>query len=557
MSSIKQPLPSSKHGPGWPLLALLGLGIVGLAVAWFALTGPLNDSGKPSYRYVEAVVGTPSRVNPLFAHLDDADRDLAGLVFSGLTRLGADGQTLPDLAESWEVSPDAQTVTFHLRKDVSWDTGADFTAADVLFTYGLLADPKLQGNPDQAALWRQVSCSAPSNLTVLCKLPEPFSPFLAYTTVGILPKHALEGVAAEALFDNTFNQHPVGTGPYRLTQLDQSSAILRANQSYYLGAPLLPEINLRFYPDEPSAAAAVVRGEAHAILLDSSAKQDDFDALSSTRGLNAYAQTRSAYTVLYLNNSEAPFNDRSVRQAVSLAVDIDGIIGDIVGGRAERADSPIVSGTWAFNPEIEPHKRKLDDARNLLKAAGWEIPEDGKVRLRNGTELRVTLMTDRDELRGALAKAIANQIKEIGIAVTVVQDESSTLVRDFLIPRRYQAAVFGWEPGPDPDPYPAWHSSQATEAGRNLAAYASEKADMLMEEARRTSDLDERQRLYYTFQQLFHDDAPSVLLYHPVYTYFVTEQVKGLKAGILFNNSSRFRNVQEWTYEKSADIRNQ
>jgi peptide/nickel transport system substrate-binding protein len=530
---------------------------VGLVIAWFAFTQPLTQDDETSYRYVEAVIGAPSRINPLFAHLNDADRDIGSLIFSGLTRLGQDGRVVPDLAESWEVGGGGRSVAFHLRPGVRWHTGVAFTSADVIFTYSLLADPKVQSNPDQASLWRQIQCNAPDELTVVCELPEPFAPFLAYTAMGIIPKHFLEGAAAETLFDNPFNGAPVGTGPFRLAQLDQSHAVLKPNDNYHLGPPLLDEIELRFYPDIASAGAAVVRGEAQAILMDSTASPEDLDAVSSARGIEAYTINRSAYTMLYLNNNEPPLNDKTLRQAIAQTVDVDALIADILGGRAVRADSPIVPASWAASAGMDPRTRDLDDARHLLDEAGWMLPDAGDVRTRNGVELRITLMTDHDSVRGALAMAIADELAEIGLGVTVVQEESPDLIRDFLIPRDYQAAVFGFDPGADPDPYPAWHSSQANETGRNLAGYASSHADELMEQARQTTDLDERQRLYYAFQQTFVEDVPSILLYYPTYTYFVTDQVKGIELSPFFDNSSRFRNAQAWVVEGTSDIRQQ
>lgn len=543
---------------GWPLLIVLAGGLIAVAGAWFAFSGSFtDDDDAQAYRYVEAVVGAPSRVNPLYAHLNDADRDLASLVFSGLTRLGADGTVLPDLAETWDVSADGRTVTFHLRGGVDWQDGAPFTSADVIFTYSLLADPNLEGDPDQAPLWRKVACSAPGELTVACQLPEPFAPYPAYATAGILPKHLLEGADAVAIGTSAFNQAPVGTGPYRLVSLEPARALLRANDTYHLGAPAVTEIELLFYPDSATAAASVVGGEARGAFLDATATGDDLNALDAVNGLNPHEANRTAYTVLYLNNSQPPLNDILVRRAIAETVDIDGIIDSLLGGRAIRTDSPIVTGTWAHNPELEPYRRDPGDARDLLAEAGWTLPQGSEVRTRNGAELRLTLLTDQDPLRALIATAIAEHLASVGIVVTLASEESTNLIRDFLIPRQYQAALFGWDPGPDPDPYPAWHSSQASDSGRNLAAYANEDADKLMEDARVTSDLDERQRLYYAFQDIFRDDAPSVLLYHPLNTYFVTEQIRGIELGALFSNSSRFRNVHEWLFEESSDIRNQ
>jgi peptide/nickel transport system substrate-binding protein len=537
---------------------VLAAGIIAVAAAWFAFSGAFTGSGTSgSYRYVEAVVGVPSRVNPLFAHLSDGDRDLVSLVFSGLTRLGPDGSVLPDLAETWEISEDGKNVTFHLRRGVLWHNDMPFTAGDVIFTYSLLADPALEGDPDQAPLWRRVTCSAPDDFTVACQLPEPYAPFSAYATGGILPRHLLEGADANTIATSAFNTQPVGTGPYELVELGESHAVLRANANYHLGAPALTEIELRFFPDVATAAAAVVNREAHGILLDSTATADDIDAVESIDGLKEYEAHRSAFTVLYLNNAQTPLNDVLVRRAIAETVDIDGIIDTLLDGRGVRADSPIVTATWAHNPDLDPYPRDPADARDLLDEAGWTLADNSEVRTRNGVELRLTLLTDQDPLRALMAEALAQQLAEVGIDITLAREESTDLIRDFLIPRQYQAALFGWDPGPDPDPYPAWHSSQASDNGRNLATYSNEDADELMEEGRRARDPGERQRLYYEFQNVFHEDVPSVLMYHPINNYFVTEEVRGMELGTLFNGSSRFRNVNDWLFEESSDIRDQ
>lgn len=541
--------------PQWPLLVALAAGVAAIAVIWFIVANPFasDNDGGGDRRYVEAIVGAPSRVNPLFAPLNDTDGDLSAVIFSGLTRLGQDGQVLPDLTASWEISEDGLAYTFHLRQDVKWHTGVAFTSQDVLFTFGLLADPDLPSDPTLGDFWRQVSCSAPDDFTVLCELPEPFAPFLAHTTVGLVPKHVLEGVTGATIADNAFNQRPVGTGPFRLVRLDQTRAILGANKAYYGDAPKLDEMEFRFYPDPSSAAAALSRGDVQGLLLGPGASQEDFDLLTSTTGLRAHTANRTAYTVLFLNNGQPPFDDSRVRRAAQLAVDVDASIAKLLGGRAVRAVSPMVPGTWAYNPELEAPARDVDAARALLDEAGWKLTDDG-IRQKEGAQLLVTLMTDQDPLRIALSEEIAQQLGEAGIQVTVAPQGSGDLVQDLLIPHEYQAAIFGWDPGPDPDPYPAWHSSQVGADGRNLAAYQNEETDTIIEEARRTTDLDKRQALYYTFQQKFQEDVPSVLLYYPVYTYFIAEEVQNVELGTLFQTSDRFASVSAWQIGKSREL---
>ena len=541
--------------PQWPLLGALFLSVIAIAALSFILADQLDSppGEENEQRYVEAIVGSPALVNPLFTPLNETDADLASLVFSGLTRLGPDGQVFPDLAESWEISADGLNYTFKLRQDVTWHTGVAFTAEDAVFTYALLADPELPSDPTLGQLWREVSCSAGDQFTLLCKLPEPFAPFLSYASIGIVPKHVLEGTTATTIADSPFNQAPAGTGPFRLAQLDQTRAILRANPTYYGERPALDEIEIRFYPDPSTAAAALSRNEVQGLLLGPGASQEDFDLLTSSQGLRAYTANRTAYTVLFLNNSQPPFDEMALRKAVALSINIDAVISDLLGGRAVRADSPMVPGTWAFDPQLEPRPRDLDAARALLDEAGWKMTDDG-VRQRKGKEMRVSLMTDQDPLRIAIAQEIADQLAEVGIQVTVAPQGSSDLVRDFLVPHQYQAAIFGWDPGPDPDPYPAWHSSQVGLEGTNIAGYQNEDADHLIEEARQTTDLDKRQTLYYTFQQKFLEDVPSVLLYYPVFTYFVAEEVQSIELGTLFQPSSRFASAVRWTVGESPEL---
>ena len=541
--------------PQWPFLTVLFLGVIAIATLGFILANPLSSSPEEQreQRYVEAIVGSPDRVNPLFAPLNETDADLASLVFSGLTRLGPEGRVLPDLAESWVISEDGLAYTFKLRRDVIWHTGAAFTAEDALFTYELLADPDLPSDPRLGQLWRQVSCNAPDEFTLLCELSEPFAPFLSFTSIGLLPKHVLEGMTAVEIFDSPFNQKPVGTGPFRLPTLNEAEAILRANPTYYDERPAIDEIEIRFFPNPSTAAAALSRGEVQGVLLGPSASQEDFDLLTSTEGLRAYTSNRTRILMLFLNNSQPPFDDKALREAVALSVNVDDVISELLGGRAVRADSPIVPGTWAYNPLLEPRPHDLDTARELLEEAGWETTDDG-VRQKDGKELRVSLMTDQDPLRIAIAEMVANQLAEVGIQVAVTPQDSD-LRREFLAPRQYQAAIFGWDPGPDPDPYPVWHSSQVEppDSG-NIAGYQNEDTDRLIEEARLTTDLDKRQTLYYTFQQVFFEDVPSVLLYYPAFTYFVAEEVQNIELGTLFLTSSRFANATQWSTGESPEL---
>jgi peptide/nickel transport system substrate-binding protein len=213
---------------------------VAAVVAWAAFLRGDGADVQPVEEgaLVEGIAGSWQRLNPLYASLNEADQDIAALVFSGLLRVGPDGQPQPDLSALPEVSPDGLTYTFRLQSGLSWHDGAPVTSADVAFTIAALKDPDFRGAPALAEPWADVEITAPDDLTVVFTLPQPVASFAArFATVGILPAHLLTGLDPASLFEAPFNQAPVGTGPYRVASLDASAAELAAFEASSLRSP--------------------------------------------------------------------------------------------------------------------------------------------------------------------------------------------------------------------------------------------------------------------------------------------------------------------------------
>jgi peptide/nickel transport system substrate-binding protein len=101
----------------------------------------------------------------------------------------------------------------------------------------------------------------------------------------------------------------------------------------------------------------------------------------------------------------------------------------------------------------------------------------------------------------------------------------------------------------DPDPYPLWHSTQASETGQNFSGFANEDADVVMEEGRATTDPERLTELYHAFQQVFGEEVPALLLYYPIYTYAVDAQVRNVQLAPMLHTSDRFRNIANWYME--------
>ncbi len=363
--------------------------------------------------------------------------------------------------------------------------------------------------------------------------------------MGILPRHRLEGLSAEAMFVSPFNERPIGTGPFVLKDIDDKRAVLRGNASYYLGRPFIDEIELRFFRDYSQAIAALHDGHAQGLLLGPEASSEDLATLQDMEELNQVAIRRNSYTILFLNTRVQTLKDKWVRQAILYALDREGIIADLMEGRADPADSPIVPGTWAYSADARQYSYDPQRARALLEEQGWEL-NSREVLQKDGLELRMTLLADSDPTRVAVARQIAEYLGAIGVDSSVEALGGTALVQDYILPRRFEAVVYGWDQAPDPDPYAAWHSSQVREQGLNLSGYSHHRLDRVLSEARQTDDIGRRMVLYREFQQIFAEQVPSIPLFYPVYNYFVDKTVQGVTLGILFDPSSRFANVNEW-----------
>lgn len=530
--------------------------VVGVAVVIAFAYVPSRGSGGEDLpleggAYVEGVAGAWSRVNPLFASSNAADQDLAGLVFSGLVRLGANGSVQPDLAQMPTITPDGRTYVFELRPNLFWHDGEPLDSADVVFTIEAIQDPDFAGDPDLADLFRDVELEATDERTVTMTLTEAFAPFLARgATVGILPEHLLGGLDAFALADAPFNQQPVGSGPFRLTELTPGSAQLRPFHSYHLGQPFLDRLELRFYRDDAALLNALREDEVEGALFRPGLAAEDIALIDGDDRWVRRSLHGTAFSLVYLNPQTELFDQPGIRRALQLSLDRTELVERILDTQAVLLDAPLVPDLWAYDPSPEAYAYDPVRAGVFLDAFGWVQGADG--RARDGEPIRFTLSTSDDPVQIRVAQELARQWGLMGIDVKVEAGAASRFVEGVLLPRDFEAALVTVNPGPDPDPYPLWHSTQAIGEGRNLASFSDEEVDQLLENGRLSSSVAERAENYRAFQEIFANELPAVLLYTPAYQYVVRSDLQGLSPGLLITLGSRFDDVYEWYIETGA-----
>ena len=536
------------------ILIVVGLFVVAFVIYQLlprAATVLVPDAGGT---YVEGVVGTPQYINPLLCEANSADRDLCSLVFAGLTRFDENGEIVPNAASTWSISDDGITYTFQLRPDARWEDGTPVTADDVVFTTDLLKDPAFPGRPDLGRLWQSVNVNKVDDLTVQFGLRQPYAPFLDVTTVGLLPRHVLSGTTAASLGSINFNLAPKGNGPWRVVETSRandriSSIALEPNTSYFGPKPKIARMVFRYYTSSQALFDAFRSGDVDGMANLSVDNQKQAEARSDVQ-VNIARQ--SSYVAMLINQRKdtgaLALTDKSVRQALMYALDREAVIRTVLEGRGVVADTPILPGNWAYNPDAPKYIHDVERAKQLLIGAGYELravaPSNEQVWQKDGEAVAVTMLAPDAGLYPQVAEAVAQQWRELGLLVKVLPVRNLTTA--FLEPRQFQVALVEILLDGDPDPYPWWHSSRAMQ-GQNYTGWENADASEWLNQARTTVNRGQRIDLYKQFQTAFADDLPALVLYNPTYRYFTSTRVQNVQIANITYPSDRFRNLYEWT----------
>jgi peptide/nickel transport system substrate-binding protein len=529
------------------VLALVGILAVTSVVA--VATDRTDLPTDPAFggTYVEGVAGAPLYFDPIIA-ATNVDADVSRLVFSGLTRFDQDGTIVADLASSFEVDPSGKIWTFTIRPDANWQDGAPVTADDVVYTVGLLQDRAYTG--PFADAFRGVTVVALGTKIVRFTLPDAYAPFAGSTTVPLLPAHLLSSVAFADLARQPFNTQPIGTGPFKVSEVDSRQVTLVRSDDFYRTKPArsrayLDKVVLRFYRDETEALAALARGEVDAT---GGLSPQDASRARTLKSVDLFSLPTNDFTALFLNvrPNKPVFRDRVVRQAIATAIDRGKVLQAAADGRGSVADEFVPSTSWAFVRDVPRYPFSVADARAMLDGADW-IDHDGDgIRDKGGVALRFSISTSDEPPRVAAAQRIAEDLGNIGIKVDVVTVPFVELVDRVARQRDFDALLVGITVGNDPDPYPFFHSSQVNDPGDDFSGYSTLPMDRLLEQARRTVDQTTRRDLFAQVWTALATDVPVVFLYYTDYLYAQSHTVQGLRIAPVNDPPQRFWNIEDW-----------
>lgn len=420
-------------------------------------------------------------------------------ILETLTKINADGNVTPLLAESWEVSPDLRTYTFRMRKGVKFSNGEPCNAQAVKFSFERAAGEK-STNKDKRTFAAMESVRPVDEHTVVIINKEPDPDFLFYmgqaTAVIVEPKSA-----------DGNNATPVGTGPYVLERWNKgSSIILRASSSYRNpGAIRIKRATFRFISDPAAQVAAVLSGDIDAFVRVTPRGAAQFKANSR---LQTIVSGSRAKTVLAINNAKKPLNDVRVRRAISAAIDRKAVIAGAGDGFGVPIGSHYVPGAPGYIDTTGINSYNPDKARALLKEAGVTTP----------LELNLVLPPPPYARQGG--EVIVAQLAKVGITAKVQNVEwAQWLANTYGGAHNYDLTIISHVEPFDlvnftkPDYY--W-------------GYNNPKFNELFDKIKVTPNVAERNKLLGDAQKVLAEDAALAWLYQPQWLTVANRRLNGL-----------------------------
>lgn len=504
----------------------------------------------------EALVGSPKLINPLYAPLNDVDRDLTTLIYSGLFRLNEALEPIPDLTEQYRWSDNGQTLEITLRKDARFHDGTPLTARDVVFTYETAIAPSWRS--PLATSFKNTQAIRVDDYTVQLRLNKPNPNLLTDLTLGILPAHIWENVQGATAALAEANLKPVGSGSYRLESFkrDQNGGLVSFKLSkfpgYYGQSPYIDSWQFRFYGDRRQAQAALQSKQVDTIAF------VPWKEVGEIKHGNIQSVTLELpqETVAFLNIKDPLLKDLRLRQALSMAIDTRELQ-ELVGNNGSLVSSP-----FPFLDATSTNPGDIDGARILLNTLGWRLPEGGSVRIfetptaarpatppistASSTELTLTIdLPDQADLL-KVAELLKRRWSLIGVRVEVRTNAAEVLLRQATTKRDYQVLLWNVLLPPTQDISSFWASEHAASGGLNFSNLADRDVDNALNTITTATSTEALESARRALSATILKQTPALFLSRPAYAYLISEQIQGVQNMRVSRPSDRLLQAKDW-----------
>ena len=471
------------------------------------------------------------------------------LMFDRLMVINTDGTFEPRLAESWETNEAQDKITYHLNENAKWQDGEPVTAEDVVYSaqvassseFNYLRRIRMQyfAGTDETGCETgtdSIEVKALDDHTVEFTLKTPMDPAIIYALVNrdffIMPKHLLGDISDTDLVNDAFWQKPVGSGPCIFDSMESGVSIeFKANKDYYLGAPDFDRLVFKKVQSS-NLLSGLMSGDIDVLSGNSQIPLADWEAAKNTQGIVTKSVPTFAYQYMAMNTSR-DYLTEDVRHAISLAINRQVIVDQLLQGEARIAIGPLAEDHPYFDEKLLPIEYDPEKAKSMLEAAGWD----------SNRELEVMVSTG-NEVREKSAILIQQDLQKIGIKTKIQTLDFPTLLTNARN-GDYDLCFIGSAGSIDPS-----ESVPNVTAGymNNFAQLSDPTLGQIGESGAKEITFETRKKVYDQYQEELFKQMPMAFLYHTNDLFAYNEKLENVREGAIDYNINK--NVWEWKVNK-------
>ncbi|MEM7051010.1 MAG: ABC transporter substrate-binding protein [Acidobacteriota bacterium] len=502
---------------------------------------PIEASDEPR-RGGQIVIGTTADMgstNPLIVGSNRPTDMILRHVYLQLVRERADFESgppsfAPDLAESWQWSEDHKVVTFALRQDARWSDGTPVTAADVRFTWQAQMDPDIAW--DTAYAKESITdVEVVDQHTVRVHFDRVYpNQMLDLNESYILPQHLWGRVpfAEWRQKSEWFRDNAVYSGAFEIASwTPQQEIVLERNEAYYdPELPRLDRVIYRIVPDQTNHVTQLLSGS---IDMAGTLSPENLERLEEQPHIELRSFWGPSYIFIAWNQRSPLFQERDVREALTLAIDRATMVESLWGDKGRVANSPIIQNVWIHNPDLEPYAYDPNRAKELLAKHGWRDTDGDGVLDRDGQPFAFDLMTNEGNRQRIDATVIIqSQLARLGIQATPRILEFQSFVKK-TNEGEYDAALSGWTMPTTLDFRYAFHSDEIGH-GSNFIAYSNPDTDRLLDQIAAQSELADAEPLLLELQEVLNQQLPYTILWESKRIVGMNRRIRDANPNVLF-----------------------
>lgn len=440
-----------------------------------------------------------------------------------------DGTPTAGLAEKWDTNDDGTVWTYAIRQGMTWSDGKPLTAKDVAWTYNqIMTKPEMAvANGSLVENFKTVEAKDDNTLVITLKQAQANIPG---QEIPVVPEHIWSAIDKPGEFKN--DKDTVGSGPFQLESYEANKSVtLKANPSFWRGAPKIDEIQYRYYTNADAQVQAIRSGEVDFI---TGLTPEQFTALKGTDNVTLNNGNGRRFNSISFNsgladakgkafgNGHPALKDKKVRQAIRSGIDLDTLRKQVMQDYAQPATSfiPAIFSKWAL-PADDAVIQKFDveKAKSLLDEAGWKPGSDG-IREKDGKKLELRFLSDASDTKEQnTAKFLIPWMKDIGVSIKNEASDADT-VTERTVKGDYDMYFSGWSINPDPDYQLSINTCGVRpdaegNGGTSQDGWCNKEFDELYKQQHVELDEAKRAELVHKALAIHYDDVASITLFYP------------------------------------------